>query len=135
MRWWLVGLACVVGCGGSSNTANDDARWDDGVASFAAATCDSPCETSDHTVCKSDLVEDFMAARDELDASGGSRDACLACLRAKTDAAPLVAANHCTPTAAIDQMVFAICDLDPKVDYDGDGILDNDDDEACGGYP
>jgi hypothetical protein len=31
--------------------------------------------------------------------------------------------------------VFDACDLDPTVDYDHDGTANNDDDEACAGFP
>src|SRR5438093_1331092 len=99
MRGSYVVIAIVVGaCGSSGPTAKDDAHWDDTVARFVAATCDTPCETGDHAKCKSVVTGDLAQARDELDAAGGSREACLACLRVKTDVAPQVAANHCTPT-------------------------------------
>ena len=55
------------------------------------------------------------------------------CMDAKTSEADRSLCDNRNPVDP--DVIAAACDLDPEVDYDGDGVADNDDDEACAGYP
>ena len=83
--------------------------------------------------CEADLTADFADAMAALDDAGEQR--CIHCLQVKLTTLREIIANDCGGTTEQVEAVFAACDLDPTVDYDGDGTVDNDHDEACAGFP
>lgn len=127
-------LLCLLlcACGGETGDPSD---WDATVDDFVAAACveGEACTGDDPVACEDDVRTDLDDARAELDEAG--EDQCMACLEVKAAQFRAIIAAACDEDAADEAAVFAACDLDPTVDYDGDGSVDNDDDEACAGFP
>ncbi len=128
----LVPVLVLGACAGSND---DGASWDQTVTDFVSAICPpaNTCSPGDHAACEQDVRTDLDQARSMLDAAGQER--CIHCLQVKTDLVGDIVAQSCQSTPDQDQQVFDACDLDPSVDYDGDGTANNDDDEACAGFP
>lgn len=121
-------LILLAACGGGGSP------WDDGVDDFVAATCVeyADCTGDDPATCESDVRADLGDAEAELDDAGEA--ACLECLATKAEVVRSIA-EDCQPMAEDIAAIVAACDTDPTVDFDGDGTPDNDDDEACAGFP
>lgn len=119
----------VAACGGGEDA------FDAEVDRFAPTLCEASasCGGQDEMACLTDVYTDMAAARDELDEAGRAR--CIECMEAKRAEIEKLLAADCDTSVLDDGAVFAACDLDPAVDYDGDGEAANDDDEACAGYP
>jgi hypothetical protein len=131
----LVGamIGCLAfGCGGGDGTDDDFTTV---ARDFAAVICavEAECFSEDEQACRSDVAADMEDARGLLDDDGEAR--CIACMQAKRREAQKVLDASCDVSAADVEAVLAVCDLDPASDYDDDGVLDNDHDEACAGYP
>lgn len=128
----LVSVLVLAACGGSNDGG---ASWDDTVTDFVTAICPpaNTCTSGDPAACEQDVRTDLADAKAMLDADGQER--CIHCLQVKTDLIGDIVAQSCQPTADQNQQVFDACDLDPIVDYDNDGTANNDDDEACAGFP
>jgi hypothetical protein len=130
----VVLCSALVACGGGGSGGGTGDDWDATVEDFRQAICTNACvPTGGQASCLADVKSDLDGARAVLDAAGEA--ACLHCLDVKASLIAEVAANGCQSTAAQDAEVFAACDLDPAVDFDGDGTADNDDDAACAGAP
>lgn len=125
----LVLTACG-GDGGSSGSAFDSTLPD-----FIDTGCDleATCFGEDRADCVSDVTTDMASAKEALDEAG--EDRCALCMLVQIEEAQKILDAACDVGAANVQAVYDACDLDPAVDYDGDGTNDNDDDEACAGYP
>ncbi len=131
MRCALLLLLLVAACGGGGEDTID---WDEGVDDFVDAACYDfdACNNEEPDDCEADVRFDLNDARSELVDTGFQE--CLACLAAKAEAFRAAAAT-CQIAADDEAAIYAACDLNPLFDYDGDGTVDNDDDEACAGYP
>lgn len=145
-RWMsllLVVLTIALGCGGEEggDPPGDGppgpaaGTFDEELPAFRTATCDHAvrCIGQDRAMCEADLTADMADAKAQLDDAGEAR--CARCMHAKTTEIGKIVAAGCNHMAADANAIFAACDLDPAVDYDGDGNRGNDDDEACAGYP
>jgi len=136
------GFTCNLGtntCDPTGAGPDAGADWDSVLQDFIAAVCsvEQACFPGDPpepvSRCIDDITTDMADARAELDVAG--EQACIECMRAKTAAAIELESAECNEGAVDINPVFAACDLDSTADFDGDGIPDNDDDEACAGYP
>jgi hypothetical protein len=154
----LVVLGLLPGCNGGGGSGDDGGGGDGGVGdaadlppidgpvvvvgsfdeelpAFRKAFCDRAvtCIGQDRAACEAEVDADMAAAKAALDAAGEMR--CARCMHVKaTEIAKVVAAN-CNAAAGNAEAIFAACDLDRTVDYDGDDNPGNDADEACAGYP
>ncbi len=143
----LVVSGLAVGCddGESSPPAGDgppgDAppvvvrSFDEELPPFRTAICDhaATCIGQNRAMCLADVAADMADAKAQLDEAGEMR--CARCMHVRaTEIAKIVAAN-CNAAAGNADAIFAACDLDPAVDYDGDDNPGNDHDEACAGFP
>jgi hypothetical protein len=109
--------------------------FDEELPAFRKAFCDRAvtCIGQDRAMCETEVNADMADAKAALDAAGEMR--CARCMHVKaTEIAKVVAAN-CNAAAGDAEAIFAACDLDRTVDYDGDDNPGNDDDEACAGFP
>ncbi|HEU5058546.1 MAG TPA: hypothetical protein VFU21_18565, partial [Kofleriaceae bacterium] len=106
-------------------------EWEDAVDGFVSATCS--CPTTDTDICRLDVSDAMEEARGVLD--DDEESACIDCLAAKESQLRRKADARCDDDVVDLGAIHAACDLDPATDYDRDGVPDNDDDEACGGYP
>jgi hypothetical protein len=146
----MLALAAAACGGGDDSSASPDAppgtpdaatptpdaaaTWDEAVADFIHLACVEIAECAEPSAtCMADMTTDFADAMAALDAAGEQR--CIHCLEAKIALGHDFIANHCQPGDIDPQTVYAACDLDPTVDYDGDGTANNDHDEACAGFP
>lgn len=123
-------FACSDGVSGDPQSGFDAeaARFTDLICRYAVS-----CGPTPDAACKSDVETDLADAKAQLDEAGEAR--CAECLNAKSIELQKVFDDACNIRAADEDAIFAACDLDPAVDYDGDGTPDNDDDEACAGKP
>ncbi len=131
----LLAIAAILissACGGDDGASTGFA---DAVDDFVLAACDeaATCTGDDPTDCEADVRTDLADAEAALDATGEAQ--CIACLDAKATQLRAWADAACDDGALDEAAVYEVCDLDPVVDYDGDGTADNDDDEACAGFP
>lgn len=145
VAWGLVSLAAalVTACGDSRERTDGGATADGGgadgfdeeAARFADVLCEvnETCAGMDRPSCVADILADMADAKAVLDDAGRLR--CIQCMETKRTEAPKVVDADCDPEAVDPSPVFAACDLDPAVDFDGDGRADNDHDEACAGFP
>jgi hypothetical protein len=130
----------VPGCGQDEESPGVDAAvavesFDDEVPPFLKAFCDlaALCAGQSRPMCEADVNTDMAQAKAQLDDAGELR--CARCMHIRAiETANIVAAN-CNHLVADAEAIFAVCDLNPDVDYDGDGNAGNDDDEACLGLP
>jgi hypothetical protein len=128
LQFSVIGMALgLLACGNSAGTPS----FDEAGAAFLDALCTSPCVGDNEAECRSDVTIDLADIEAELDAAGEAR--CARCLDVKADILATLATCQASPDQ--DAAVAAACDLDPAVDFDGDGTADNDDDEACIGLP
>lgn len=124
----------MIACGGGSGGGTGN--WDDEVAQLAATGCalGATCfGDTEKEMCEADVVADMADARAQLDDTGELQ--CIECMNVKSVEMQKILDADCDIRAASEAAVFAACDLDPAVDFDGDGTVDNDDDEACAGFP
>jgi hypothetical protein len=127
-------IACAfAACAGDDG--GDDVGWDATVDEFVQAGCveAAVCSGEAPAECEGDVRADMEDAREALDGPGETR--CIDCMTVKVRELRKVIAASCNVGAADTGAIFAACDLDPAVDYDGDGQTANDDDEACAGFP
>jgi hypothetical protein len=127
-----LGLLASVACGGDDGGGGGGggASFDQAVEEFASAIC--ACDP-DPAACERDVRTDMADAKAAL--GEGERAPCIACMDAKAAEAVKMAAADCDESVIDPEAIFAACDLDPAVDYDGDQVPDNDHDQACAGYP
>ena len=124
----------LAACGGDPVGNTSPSTWNDAVNAFIDATCNdaTTCTGDDPAQCTTDVTADMAQAKSMLDETGQAQ--CIQCMNARAQAARDFAIT--CDMADIDfAAVYAACDLDPSMDYDGDGTPDNDDDEACAGFP
>ncbi|HUH05002.1 MAG TPA: hypothetical protein VML75_23555 [Kofleriaceae bacterium] len=129
-------LAALAACGGNGSGSGADAEpvtFDGELARFIESICQAgaQCFADPLQDCRDDVTADMMDARAALDAAGEAQ--CAACMRAKSDLSDALVAADCDTDAVDPNDILPYCDLDPNVDYLGDG--NPDDDEACAGYP
>ncbi len=151
-RWipfLLVVLGLSLGCGEDAEGGGTDAgdpsgdappgsnagTFDEELPSFSTTICDHAvmCIGQDRATCEADLAADMADAKAQLDEAGEQR--CARCMDVKTAELGKIVAANCNHTAADANAIFAACDLDKTVDYDGDDNPGNDDKEACAGFP
>jgi hypothetical protein len=132
LPWWGLFVLALSACGGGEGEAD---LFAEAVDRFAPTFCalNAQCFQVDPAACEADVRTDLGDAEAALDDAGEAR--CVGCLDVKTEELQKIADAQCDPAAADEAAVFAACDLDPAVDFDGDGTTDNDDDEACAGFP
>jgi hypothetical protein len=109
--------------------------FDEELPVFRATICDHAvkCIGQDRATCEAEVTAGMASAKAALDDAGEAR--CARCMDVRgTELAKVVAAS-CDHMAGDAEAVFAACDLDPAVDYDGDDNTGNDNDEACAGFP
>lgn len=125
----LVLAACEGGKGGASGS------FDAEVDQLATTTCDlaATCFGEPGESCEADIRMDMADAKAQLDEAGQA--ACAECMNVKSREIQKILDAMCDLEAGNEPAVFAACDLDPTVDFDGDGTPDNDHDEACAGFP
>jgi hypothetical protein len=129
-----IGLLLVfAACGGGGEGGGD--VWSVRVSQFASTACQNPCVPTDFQV---NCTENIAANLDSNRFSIQDEDACIACLRAKTQVVDQLVANDCEMSAAVEASLALSCDLDPENDFDFDGDPANDLEESClgaGAFP
>lgn len=125
----LAAAACEGGKGGGTGSFDDEAT------AFADISCrlGAECFGASEPTCVADIETDMADAKAQLDDAG--EQACIECMSVKATEIQKILDANCDIRAGSEAAVFAACDLDPAVDFDGDGTADNDDDEACAGFP
>jgi hypothetical protein len=136
------------GGGGGDGGVRDDASpppgdgpsgmvgsFDEELPAFRKAFCDRAvtCISQDRAMCEAEVDTDMAAAKAQLDEAGEVR--CARCMHVRATEIAKVVAASCNAAAGNADAIFAACDLDKSVDYDGDDNPGNDDDEACAGFP
>lgn len=121
----LVGV--LAACGGGPSWEEVVDRYADAVCHGFAA-CGAPGEPE---ACIAEVQTDLAETRAQLPSE--REEQCMDCLATVADIVPAVVDNGCESTTAQDARIYAACDLDPAVDYDGDGDPANDDEQACDG--
>jgi hypothetical protein len=109
--------------------------FDTSVDNFTVLICQvgDVCVDQDPVACETDVRTDLADAEEILDEAGEAQ--CIECLDAKAIELQKLLDADCDVTVLDNAAVFAACDLDPAVDFDGNGTADDDDDEACAGFP
>ena len=135
MQMRFLGLVLLVACSGVDSSPNGAGSFDDEVVRFRDTICEvgARCSGEDLVACKTDVTTDMNDAKAALDQAGQAR--CATCVHVKRVEAQRILDAACDFAAADIVAVLDVCDLDPAIDYDQDGTPDNDDDEACAGYP
>lgn len=129
---WFIALA-LAGCEGGKGGATGS--FDDEAMAFAEVSCQlaADCFGSTDAGCIAEITTDMADAKAQLDEAGQA--ACIECMSVKAREIQNILDASCDIAAGSEPAVFAACDLDPAVDFDGDGTTDNDHDEACAGFP
>jgi hypothetical protein len=111
------------------------ASFGEAVDRFVMTLCidAAVCTGDDQISCEDDALADLGHAMVVLDDAGEQQ--CIACLDAKVEELEEWIDDDCNEDAVDQDNIVEACDLDPTTDYDGDGTADNDDDEACAGFP
>jgi len=114
---WLALVVVVAGCTEHGKGGGDE--WDAREIQFAEAICQNACvPLDDQETCIVDTLTDMDQARAEL--STAQEDACIECMRVKTERMPDIVANGCQSTPEIDAEITTAC-----------GEFD----ESCAGFP
>lgn len=143
----LLSSLLLAACGGGVSTnpgvdgATGDApatvgSFDEEVEAIGDAVCDLEVACvmeKTYDACIEDVRNDMADAKAALDAAGEQR--CAECMHVKAREIRKIVDSACDVRAADEAAVLAACDLNPSADFDGDGTPDNDDDEACAGFP
>ena len=134
MRMLMLAMVLVLtACGGDGGSSGS--AFDSTLPEFISAGCEleATCFGDDQAACEADVTADMADAKEALDEAG--EDQCALCMLAKIEQGNAILEAACDVGAADPQAVYDACDLDAATDFDMDGTADNDDDEACAGYP
>jgi hypothetical protein len=123
------------GGGATPDGGESPGTFDEEVGPFIDTMCmvQATCFGADMQMCVTDMTTDMADAQGQLDETGETQ--CAGCMHVKTREAQKILDAACDVNAGDSEAVFAACDLDPNVDYDGNGTPDDDHDEACAGFP
>lgn len=111
------------------------ANFDTSAENFTVLLCEASdtCFGQDPVACTNDVTTDLNDAQDILDDAGEAL--CIACLDIKAAQLQDLLDAACDINVLDNAPVLAVCDLDPAVDFDGNGTTDDDANEACAGFP
>jgi hypothetical protein len=123
------------GGGGGPDGGDSPGSFDEEVGPFIDTMCmvESVCFNGDMQACVNDMTTDMADAQAQLDETGEMQ--CATCMHVKQREAQKILDATCDVNAGDSEAVFAACDLNPNVDFDGNGTPDDDHDEACAGFP
>jgi hypothetical protein len=130
-----IGLLLVIAaaCGGGGEGGGD--VFGVRAAQFATEACENPCVPAQQQQdCSFGVVSNLESVRTVL----ADEDACIECVRAKTQVVAQLVANECMLSEQIETSLAGTCDLDPNNDFDFDGDPANDLQESClgaGSFP
>jgi hypothetical protein len=126
----VVVAACTGGGEGGGDLFSVRARQ------FAFAACDNTCVSADF---RDDCVDQVEIGLENVRVVIGiDQNACIACLRAKSEIVSQIVDNGCEMSREIETTLSPVCDVDPTVDNGFDGVPDNDLEDTClgqGAFP